>query len=189
MSHSSNQLSVRQLNSATSLYSYNARYYDPAEGRFLSEDPSDVATLRERLNLYSYVLENPANFSDPLGLFTRKSPLIPWPNLRLQALLECIEFKTGIPLVVTSTTEGPPLSPHGPNDVHRRGDGLAVDIHYPSNPDAVLCAAESCGAVFALDEKKHPSSNSNAGHIHLQLVPGPANKNDLPKDPKCKGCS
>jgi hypothetical protein len=142
------------------------------------------------INFYAYVGNNPVNFSDPLGLFTTK-PGVPWPNMRLQALLDCIEFKTGIPLVVTSTNEPPPASPHGPNDPHIRGGGLAVDIRYPSNPQAILCAAESCGAQFALDEKKNPSKHSTADHIHLQIVPGPKNnpQGDLPKDPKCKGCS
>ena len=179
------QYTAREFDTETNLYFLRNRYYDPNVGRFLSEDP---VRFDGGIDFYAYVRNSPINFSDPLGLFAVK-PGVPYPNLRFQALLECIEFKTGIPLVVTSTNEPPPFSPHGPNDPHRRDGGLAVDIRYPSNPDAVLCAAEGCGALFALDEKKHPSKNSNADHIHLQIVPGPASKNDLPKDPKCKGCS
>lgn len=164
---------------------YRARCYDTVIGRFLSEDP---ARMDGGTNLYAYVRNSPINFSDSLGLFHVK-PGVPYPNLRLEALLDCIEWQTGLTLTATSTNEPPPLSPHGPNDPHIRGGGLAVDIHYPSDPGAVLNAAACCGAKFALDEKKHPSKNSNAAHMHIQLVPGPANKNDLPKQPICKGCS
>ena len=52
-----------------------------------------------------------------LGLFHVK-PGVPYPNLRLEALLDCIEWQTGLTLNVTSTNEPPPLSPHGPNDPH-----------------------------------------------------------------------
>jgi RHS repeat-associated protein len=173
---------AREFDTETNLYFYRARYYDPNSGRFLSEDP---VRFDGGINFYAYVGNNASDLSDPLGLFTTK-PGVPWPNLRLQALLDCIEFKTGLSLVVTSTTEPPPLSPHGPNDPHRRDGGLAVDIRYPSDPGAVLCAAANCGAQFARDEKVNPSSNSTGDHIHLQLVPGPPKKprGDLPQ-PMC----
>ncbi len=49
---------------------YNARYYDPELGRFISpdtivQDPSNPQTL----NRYSYVLNNPLKFTDPSGHF------------------------------------------------------------------------------------------------------------------------
>jgi RHS repeat-associated protein len=172
----------REFDSESSLYYMRARYFDPTAGRFISEDPID---FQGGINFYAYVSNRPVNFSDLLGLFTVK-PGVPYPNLRLEALLDCIEFKTGLSLVVTSTNEPPPASPHGPNDPHIRGGGLAVDIRYPSNPSAVLCAAANCGAQFALDEKKNPSAHSTGDHIHLQIVPGPKNKprGDLPQ-PTC----
>jgi len=59
----------REFDSETGLYFYRARYYDPAIGRFLSEDPlRGVVTLPQSLNRYPYVSNNPANFFDPLGL-------------------------------------------------------------------------------------------------------------------------
>jgi len=50
------------------LYFYNARYYDPALGRFISADtivpsPGDPQSL----NRYSYVLNSPLNYRDPSG--------------------------------------------------------------------------------------------------------------------------
>jgi len=57
------------------LYYYNARYYDPELGRFVSVDPAayDVRlgvslSLREALNPYLYALGNPVRFNDPTGL-------------------------------------------------------------------------------------------------------------------------
>jgi RHS repeat-associated protein len=182
-----NDTSVREFNPGTSLHYYRARYYDPQVGRFLAED--SLGPKEAGPNLYAYVRNSPINFSDPLGLFTVK-PDVPYPNLRLEALLDCIEWQTGLPLVVTSTTEPPPFSPHGPNDPHRRSGGLAVDISYPFDGEWVLNGAACCGASNARDEKYHPSSQSNAPHIHLQLVPGPDPGNpggDLPKHPVCKG--
>ena len=50
---------------AEDLYYYRARYYDPTLRRFLSEDPMGFAGGDH--NLYRYVGNNPANFTDPSG--------------------------------------------------------------------------------------------------------------------------
>jgi len=55
----------REYDSETGLYFYRARYYDPAIGRFISEDP--IGFEGGDLNLYAYVRNNPVNFSDPTG--------------------------------------------------------------------------------------------------------------------------
>lgn len=65
----------------TGLLYYGARYYDPVTGRFISSDPlyATPGSLSQqehevflgnsqRLNLYSYVLNNPVVFIDPNGL-------------------------------------------------------------------------------------------------------------------------
>jgi len=49
---------------AGSVYSYRARYYDTALGRFLSEDPLGFADFDANL----YAVRDPVNFTDPLGL-------------------------------------------------------------------------------------------------------------------------
>ncbi|MGK7899537.1 MAG: RHS repeat-associated core domain-containing protein [Xenococcus sp. (in: cyanobacteria)] len=56
----------REFDRETGLYYYRARYYDPAVGRFISEDPIGFAGADS--NLYGYVLNDPIAFSDPSGL-------------------------------------------------------------------------------------------------------------------------
>jgi RHS repeat-associated protein len=52
----------------TGLYFYNARYYDPAIGRFISAD-SIIPHFgdSQSLNRYSYCLNNPLKYIDPNG--------------------------------------------------------------------------------------------------------------------------
>ena len=45
---------------------YRARYYDPASGRFLSEDPSG---FKAGANFYIYVANDPQDSTDPTGLY------------------------------------------------------------------------------------------------------------------------
>ncbi len=60
--------------SGAELYNLRARYYDPGIGRFVSEDPVNkaskgtIALNPHELNTYLYVLNNPINWVDPLGL-------------------------------------------------------------------------------------------------------------------------
>jgi len=56
---------AREYDAETGLYFVRARYYDPQQGRFLSEDPIGVAG---GLNLYAYSGSDPVNFIDPFGL-------------------------------------------------------------------------------------------------------------------------
>jgi RHS repeat-associated protein len=59
------QYTARELDPETSLYFYRARYYDPAAGRFLSEDPT---TFEGGINFYDYVWNNASNLVDESGL-------------------------------------------------------------------------------------------------------------------------
>jgi RHS repeat-associated protein len=55
----------------TGLYFYRARYYHPALGRFVSEDP--IEYLGGDINLYGYVGGNTLNRIDPTGEFVTEA--------------------------------------------------------------------------------------------------------------------
>ncbi len=55
----------RERDAATNLMYYRARWYDPSQGRFLSEDP--LGFQGGDTNFYSYVANNPINAVDPSG--------------------------------------------------------------------------------------------------------------------------
>lgn len=152
------------------------RDLDPATGRYIESDPIG---LDGGTNTYDYAESDPVDVFDPYGLYT-VLPGVPAPSAEIQALLNCIEAKTGLHLTVTSTSKISKVHPAG--TPHARG--VAVDLRYPSNPaDAarILCAAGGCGAGFALDEKQHPSKNSEGPHIHIQIPRGTqGGRGDLP---------
>lgn len=52
----------KQQDDPTGLYYFNARYYDPNLGRFISEDP-----VRDGANWYIYCANNPLRYVDPTG--------------------------------------------------------------------------------------------------------------------------
>ncbi|MCI0614704.1 RHS repeat-associated core domain-containing protein, partial [bacterium] len=55
-------------NDATGTFYYRGRYYQPVLQRFISEDPIEFAG--GDINLYAYVINDPVNFIDPLGLYS-----------------------------------------------------------------------------------------------------------------------
>jgi RHS repeat-associated protein len=58
-----------QRDSESGMYYLRARYYDPATGRFLSQDPlMGIMRLPLSQSRYPYVLNNPANLLDRSGL-------------------------------------------------------------------------------------------------------------------------
>src|SRR3972149_5256898 len=58
------QFPGRENDGLAGLYYYRARYYYPGLGRFISEDPFQLAAG----NLYAYVENSPLRFRDPFGL-------------------------------------------------------------------------------------------------------------------------
>ena len=74
----------KELDIDSGLYYYGARYYNPALGRFMSQDPaardlSDTIILLnpQALNTYSYVMNNPLKYIDPTGEFAQLAVLVP----------------------------------------------------------------------------------------------------------------
>jgi RHS repeat-associated protein len=58
------QYTCRTLDFETGLYYYRARYYDPSNGKFLSEDPDQ---FDGGVNFYAYVDNGPADWTDSDG--------------------------------------------------------------------------------------------------------------------------
>ncbi|MBK6780624.1 MAG: RHS repeat-associated core domain-containing protein [Gemmatimonadetes bacterium] len=58
----------REYDGESGLYYMRARYYDPALGRWISEDPIGIAG---GLNVYAYAGNDPVNLTDPSGLEPR----------------------------------------------------------------------------------------------------------------------
>lgn len=58
---------AREFDDETGLCFYRARYYSPAIGRFVSEDP--VGFDAQDYNLHRYAANNPVSLADPSGTF------------------------------------------------------------------------------------------------------------------------
>lgn len=85
---------AREFDPETNLSYYRARYYDPAAGRFLSEDP---ARFWAGINFYAYVDNNPPNEFDPFGLDPpNKVDLI----RRIICNKDCADYLGGLPNVL-----------------------------------------------------------------------------------------
>jgi RHS repeat-associated protein len=163
---------VRRARWGRSHYNY-FRDYDPQVGRYVESDPIG---LDGGENTYAYSDSDPIGTYDPTGQY-RQLPGAPATSAEIDALLHCIESRTGDLLIVTSTSKITKSHPAG--SPHARG--VAVDIRYPNDPGKILCAAGACGAGFALDEKLHPSKNSDGPHIHIQIPKGTkGGRGDLP---------
>jgi RHS repeat-associated protein len=59
------RFTARDFDSETNLYFFRARYLDPVAGRFIREDPLRFGA--GDTNFYSYVSQNPVNYTDPSG--------------------------------------------------------------------------------------------------------------------------
>jgi len=58
----------KQWDEDVELYYFNARWYDPETGRFVTEDP-----IKDSMLWYAYVNNNPMGYTDPTGLYGEES--------------------------------------------------------------------------------------------------------------------
>jgi RHS repeat-associated protein len=178
------QVSVRQEYPSPSYY--RARYYDPNAGRFLSEDPLELAG---GINFYLYVGNEPIDRDDPTGLYQTGSQ-VPLPiNPSLDKLLKCMDNCTGANLFVTATSNGKHQDPG-------HTAGTSVDILPPPGVpgNSVFCCAGKCGAAWGIDEGPGgiKTKFTTGFNYHLQLVPPrhprPGAPNAIPPGCTPSGC-
>jgi RHS repeat-associated protein len=68
----------REFDSETGLYYFRARYYDPAIGRFASEDPIG---FWGGIDFYAFVRNSSANYTDPTGTIIKICSRGGWQNI------------------------------------------------------------------------------------------------------------
>ncbi len=74
--------SGREFDVDTGLINYRARWYDPRQGRFISEDP--IGFNGRDINLYRYVWNNPIRYRDPFGLDGWGNDAADWLDARIE---------------------------------------------------------------------------------------------------------
>ena len=149
----------REWQQELGLYYYRARFYDPANGRFVSQDP--IGFEGGDTNLQRYVANNPLSFTDPSGnhaetatLQTRIAvPLTQWKGscFTIQ-FLENAVTSVGVKLVFT--TFGGQNQTQTPADVGQQlletAAGLAFDAAFAAVSCATLGASRVATGTFAL---------------------------------------
>jgi RHS repeat-associated protein len=115
------QYTGREFDSETGLFFNRARYFDPLRGRFISEDP---ARFFGGFNFYTYVDNDPVDWTDPTGLKTYEctAPLHAAPKLyhKLPLMYHaylCVVGQDGKPVCVGQDRSGSAVwSPGKPSD-------------------------------------------------------------------------
>ena len=69
ISHITRFFTNQQYDKESGLYYYNARYYDPHLGSFITPDPA-----MDQFNHYAYCAGNPIKYTDPTGLTMNENP-------------------------------------------------------------------------------------------------------------------
>ncbi len=112
----------REYDQENGLYYMRARYYDPALGRWVSEDPIGIAG---GLNLFAYAANDPVNLTDPSGLDPECTGIgIEQPGVVYDDLWKCNEErKEGTFAWPPPLPSRPPTPQIGPDSLPRQGRG------------------------------------------------------------------
>ena len=135
------QYTAREFDPETSLYYYRARYYDPAVGRFISEDP---IRHRDGLNYYRYVRNSATNLADPTGLYALKGFTLGEAARMMGAISQLADKLRSSPCCIDPKLRDRILNLLQPDN---NGSGVTFVWHHylPSSPGFVTCAQVSLG--------------------------------------------
>jgi len=152
----------RESGDGLGLYYYRARYYNPATGRFLSEDP--LGFRGSGPNLYAYVGDSPTNATDPLGLATYLvnrqlaavgTSAVPW----YDPISHTFTVTTNPDGSITTYSWGNTANLHGWN--LNQPEDLAAAAQALNNGDAVLEDGDYMDPFYqqAFNDLNNPANN------------------------------
>jgi len=169
------QYTARELDSETNLYYYRARFYDPAVGRFLSEDPTGFEG--GSINFYVYAGNDSPSLTDPLGLRVLNPngyPISP----PVMAALQKFNREIGCDKdVVIAGGDRPPSSKLGAGSNSTHVQHLAADIIVPGQPNIETANQAEQSSLFGgvgWYEEGYSGPNGEGPHVHLDLRRGTA---------------
>ena len=149
---------------------YRARYYDPAAGRFIGEDPLGPTTSTD---LYQYVENNPVNLIDPFGLSPRKRIPQRWRYCTGSEVQACKDFcqKQGKKYESCSVSQTYRIGPQG----WSAGPDWIDSVEGPSCSclDKDECPKARANPVSAQDAKKFLMMSGAAVAIGAGLALAP----------------
>nr|WP_250564781.1 RHS repeat-associated core domain-containing protein [Adonisia turfae] len=157
----------RELDEATGLMYYRARYYDPAVGTFVSEDP--LGFDAGDANLYRYVFNSPTNFTDPSGLFV-PPPKPAAPSYRPISPAKPVTTPTGYPIYNPTAPLGSPSNPF-----------VFPPLDLPSTP-------QTAEEFINRTRRQLGISAPSFGEQLLSAYPFRRNENQLSVDPEANMC-
>ena len=131
------QFTGRQ-NDGNGLYYYRARYYNPAIGRFISEDPIG---LRGGGNLYGYAAQSPVRFRDSRG---KKTVVVINNNVGDDPISPYTGMHAG--LYIGDGSED------GNQTIYDPGGSYTADGHYAGSDDQFSGQEANIGPYFAFQQ-------------------------------------
>jgi len=137
----------REYDEESGLYYYRARYYDPEQGRFVSEDPLGYSGGDP--NFYGYVGNDPVNRLDPNGLIFWDVVDVVFFAWSLYDFVECPSLETGFNLLLDTISLLPGLPSAG--WATRADEVLDVVNHSDDIIDGVRALDNASDAVRGLD--------------------------------------
>jgi RHS repeat-associated protein len=155
-------------------YYLRARYYNPANGRFTTEDP-----IQAGLNWYTYANSNPVLYIDPNGLDAYIFYLPEWKNEALddqKRLMEYYGLSESEVILIELNSEADLTNGWNSMGTNTAGDTVSIDaviINTHANPEALNGSFGYFDAsdIAALDNKDVGTLilyGCNAGHLNYQ---------------------